>query len=142
MALDVLSLIPIVGQIGQLARDIRAAITGKEVIDPTRLAEIEAKLNELDQALLMAQIEINKAEATHPSVFVAGWRPFVGWICGLSFGWHFLGAPIANFIIRIYKPTFELPSFDIQTLVTVLFGMLGLGLYRSLEKKWGVQDQH
>lgn len=83
----------------------------------------------------MGQIEINKAEAQHRSIFVAGWRPFLGW--GLSFAmvWHFVLAPVTMFICSyagIEIP--ELPTFDMDSLLTVLMGMLGLGGLRTFEK--------
>jgi len=87
----------------------------------------------------IAQVEVNKAEAQHRSIFVAGWRPFVGWVCGLALAYHFVLAPIILFataIAGIEIP--ELPSFDMETLTTVLLGMLGLGGLRSFEKYKGV----
>ena len=64
--------------IGQFARDLRTAITGK--VDPETEAKIQARLAELEAAAQNAQVEVNKIEAGHSSVFVAGWRPFIGWI--------------------------------------------------------------
>ncbi len=87
----------------------------------------------------IAQVEVNKAEAQHRSIFVAGWRPFVGWVCGLALAYHFVLAPIILFataIAGIEIP--KLPSFDMETLTTVLLGMLGLGGLRSFEKYKGV----
>jgi len=87
----------------------------------------------------IAQVEVNKAEAQHRSIFVAGWRPFVGWVCGLALAYHFVLAPIILFataIAGIEIP--ELPSFYMETLTTVLLGMLGLGGLRSFEKYKGV----
>ena len=87
----------------------------------------------------MGQIEVNKAEAQHRSMFVAGWRPFLGW--GLSFAmiWHFVLVPIVTFVfayIRIEAP--DLPEFDMNSLMTVLMGMLGLGGLRTYEKSRGL----
>jgi len=72
------------GDVGNLFKDIREAITGKGIEDPNKRAEIELKLRELEQALNMGQIEINKVEATNPNWFVAGWRPFIGWTGGFA----------------------------------------------------------
>lgn len=89
--------------------------------------------------LAKGQIEINKAEAQHRSMFVAGWRPFLGW--GLSFAmiWHFVLAPVTMFVcayVGVQIP--DLPVFDMDSLLTVLLGMLGLGGLRSFEKYKGV----
>lgn len=88
----------------------------------------------------MAQIEVNKAESVHRSVFVAGWRPSVGWICSLAMAWHFLLSPIAVFVLAIndVELASKLPEFDMSSLMTILMGMLGLGAYRSFEKVKGV----
>ena len=87
----------------------------------------------------MAQVEVNKAEAQHRSLFVAGWRPFVGWICAVALGYHFVLHPIILFgagWAGVEIP--ELPSFDMDSLMTVLLGMLGLGGLRSYEKAKGL----
>lgn len=87
----------------------------------------------------MAQVEVNKAEAKHRSIFVAGWRPFVGWICAVALGYHFVLHPIILFgagWAGVEIP--ELPAFDMDSLMTVLLGMLGLGGLRSYEKSKGL----
>lgn len=91
------------------------------------------------QELAKAQIEVNKAEAAHHSLFVSGWRPFVGWTCGLALFWHFMGLPITIFLLALFGATVpDLPAFDMNTLLTVLMGMLGLGTMRTWEKTKGV----
>jgi hypothetical protein len=87
----------------------------------------------------MGQLEINKMEAQHRSVFIAGWRPFLGW--GLSFAmiWHFVIVPMITFgfaYAGVEPP--ELPAFDMESLMTVLLGMLGLGGLRTFEKSKGL----
>ncbi len=99
--------------------------------------------HELEMALLqagLAQAEINKMEAQHPSVFVAGWRPFIGWVCGLALAWHFLGFDIANWLRIVFFPETPPPPAlnGTETLVTVLLSMLGLGGLRTVEKLKGV----
>ena len=86
----------------------------------------------------MAQIEINKIEAGHRSLFVAGWRPFVGWTCGIAMLYHFLLQPIIVFGLSAAGLSFDLPTFDMGSLMTVLMGMLGLGGLRTFEKTKGV----
>ena len=86
----------------------------------------------------MGQIEINKAEAQHRSVFVAGWRPFLGWSLSFAMAWHFVLAPMAIFIAGWSGADIpELPEFDMDSLMTVLLGMLGLGGLRTFEKVKG-----
>jgi hypothetical protein len=87
----------------------------------------------------MAQVEVNKAEAQHRSIFVAGWRPFIGWTCGIALAYHFVANPLIMFAVTVAGvdiPT--LPSFDMDSLMTVLLGMLGLGGMRSFEKMKGL----
>lgn len=87
----------------------------------------------------MGQIEINKAEAQHRSIFVAGWRPFLGWGLATAMIWHFVLAPVTMFVCSyagIEIP--ELPTFDMDSLMTVLLGMLGLGGLRTVEKVKGI----
>ena len=89
--------------------------------------------------LAKGQIEINKAEATHKSIFVAGWRPFIGWTSGVALCWHFVLAPVPMFVcayLTVEIP--ELPTFDMGSLMTVLMGMLGLGGLRTYEKQKGL----
>jgi len=91
------------------------------------------------QELARGQLEINKAEAQHRSIFVAGWRPFLGWCLSFAMAWHFVLAPMTLFIcsaFEIYVP--DLPAFDMDSLMTVLLGMLGLGGLRTAEKIKGV----
>jgi hypothetical protein len=91
------------------------------------------------QELAKGQLEINKAEAQHRSIFVAGWRPFVGWTCGIALAWHFVLAPFIIFGSAYAGITLpDLPQFDMSSLLTVLMGMLGLGGMRSFEKMKGL----
>ena len=91
------------------------------------------------QETAMAQIGVNKAEAQHRSIFVSGWRPFTGWVTAFALAYHFIIAPFflfATAIAGIEIP--ELPNFDMETLTTILLGMLGLGGLRSFEKFKGL----
>jgi len=90
----------------------------------------------------MGQLEVNKAEAAHRSIFVAGWRPMVGWVCAAALAYHFIIYPLIVFILVSFQVTglhpSDLPSFDMDSLMTVLLGMLGLGGLRTYEKAKGV----
>jgi len=101
-----------------------------------RLAHEIATMSERHaHELAKGQIEINKVSAAHKSMFVAGWRPFVGWTCGVALAWHFVGQPLAVFGIAISgAETPSLPVFEMESLLTVLLGMLGLGGLRTFEK--------
>ena len=91
------------------------------------------------QEALLAQLEINKAEAASGSLFKGGWRPFVGWTCGIAFAYHFVIQPLLIFIFAYAGlETPDLPEFDVGTLLPVLGGMLGIGGLRSYEKTKGL----
>tara|TARA_R100000458_G_C8276005_1_gene251183 strand:+ start:1305 stop:1706 length:402 start_codon:yes stop_codon:yes gene_type:complete len=91
------------------------------------------------QQLAMSQIEVNKAEAASGSIFKGGWRPFIGWVCGLAFAYHFILQPILVFIFAATGANLpELPEFDMGTLLPVLGGMLGIGGLRTYEKQKGL----
>ena len=82
----------------------------------------------------MAQVDVNKSEAQHRSIFVAGWRPFVGWTCGVALCYHFVLQPFLLFVVYSFGYQVDLPVFDMSTLTTILLGLLGLGGMRSFEK--------
>ena len=86
------------------------------------------------QELLKGQLEVNKAEAAHKSLFVAGWRPAIGWICGLALFYSTILAPILGI-------WFTVPPVDSSLLTSVLMGMLGLGAMRTVEKTKNVQRE-
>lgn len=102
--------------VGILAKDIREAIKGKEM-DPEKLIELQTKINE--------------AEAQHRSLFVAGWRPFIGWICGIALAYNFI---IRDLIIFVSGSEAVPPAIQMDHLMTILMGMLGLGAFRTYEK--------
>ena len=87
------------------------------------------------QELAKGQLAINKEEAKSSNIFVAGWRPFIGWSCGVALVWHFIAAPFIIFFAALFGATLPpLPEFDMGSLMTVLMGMLGLGGLRTFEK--------
>tara|TARA_A100000172_G_scaffold74286_1_gene56283 strand:+ start:793 stop:1194 length:402 start_codon:yes stop_codon:yes gene_type:complete len=91
------------------------------------------------QQLALAQIKVNAAEAASGSLFKGGWRPFVGWVCGVAFCYHFILQPVIIFIVALTGADIpDLPSFDMGTLLTVLGGMLGIGGLRTYEKQKGL----
>ena len=100
--------------------------------------EIEQQLSTHLAKIDIAQLEINKAEAAHRSIFVAGWRPFVGWTCGIALAWTYVGVPILQFTLAQTGHLIDLPALDMSQMMPVLMGMLGLGGLRSFEKFKGI----
>jgi len=90
--------------------------------------------------LAIQQIKVNQEEAKHVSIFIAGWRPFIGWTCGVALAYHFIIQPLLVFAFTVTGQPVELPSFDMGSLMTVLMGMLGLGSLRTFEKYKGVDN--
>jgi hypothetical protein len=102
---------------------------------------IEKQMVDAISGLVEGQLRINQQEATHGSIFVAGWRPAVGWVCGLSLFWNFIVQPLLLWAAWIVPEGADLataPKLDTGELMTVLLGMLGLGGLRTYEKKVGV----
>jgi len=91
---------------------------------------------ELLQEINKAQLEVNKIEAGQTGLLVR-WRPFLGWVLSFAFGYHYLIQPFLIFIFAANGNTVDLPTFDMNTMTTVLFGMLGMAGMRSFEKVKG-----
>lgn len=96
--------------------------------------EIEAQLTTHLAQIDLAQLDINKTEAAHRSIFVAGWRPFIGWSCGVALAWNYIAQPILVFTLAQTGNLVELPALDMSQMMPVLMGMLGLGGLRTFEK--------
>jgi hypothetical protein len=113
--------------------------------DPAQAAAAKLELFKLQQsgelAVITGQMEINKAEAANPSVFVAGWRPFIGWVCGAACAWNWIGLPLAKALAVYHQVPFALNSADLSEMMPVLIGLLGLGGLRTVEKIQGVARQ-
>lgn len=97
----------------------------------------ETELLKLFAQADLGQMEINKIEAANPSLFVSGWRPFVGWICGFGVAWTFVLQPIADWVLSIYAPKVVTPVLDSSQLMSLLLGLLGMGAMRSFDKLKG-----
>ena len=121
--------------LGSMFKDIRTALTG---VDPVKAAEIEVKLTEMEGAIMAAQSEVNKVEAGNPSLFVSGWRPFIGWVCGLGIFLAFIAFPLFQWMLILVGSAAKLPALDTATIMQLVLGMLGLGGIRAWEKKSGV----
>ena len=100
-----------------------------------RLAnEISTLATRQAHEIAKAQIEVNKEEAQSHSMFVAGWRPFCGWVCTLGLATNFLFIPVCNFVLTITESPITVPPLDLSEMMPVLLGMLGLGGLRTYEK--------
>ena len=122
--------------------DSVVGIAGKVLDKFIQDKDLKAKLqHEMDMQLHnanLAQIDVNKAEAASGSIFKGGWRPFVGWVCGVAMLYHFLLQHIIVFTLSAAGITFDLPEFDMGSLMTILMGLLGLGGLRTFEKHKGI----
>jgi|SRR3569623_405676 len=117
--------------------------------DAQKASEAKLKLFELQQngelarmaeenKLALGQMEINKVEAADPNLFKSGWRPAIGWICGLGLLYQLFLRPLLGWVAMSYLGWQAPPSLDMETLMTLLFGILGLGGLRTFEKTKGV----
>ena len=129
--------------------DIGKTALDKFIPDPQAKALAVLELEKLHAAgdseqlqaqvqLILAQTDINKVEAASSSIFVAGWRPFIGWVCGFALAYDFIAEPFLRYLAQVvfsYSGVF--PVINTDALSTILMGMLGLGAMRTIEKMGG-----
>lgn len=120
--MGLLSLIPII-----------STIIDKMFPDADTSNKIKSELITQIMTSEQQQIEVNKIEAGHQSIFVSGWRPALGWICVFAFAYTYIIQPMVN-IYLVRHGQQPLPAFESDELYTILMGMLGLGGLRSIEK--------
>lgn len=135
------------GILGKILGDLISPVTdiiGEIVVDKDKRNEINYKIQELvDKAderyheELMGQIEVNKEEAKHASVFVAGWRPAIGWVGAAGLGYSFVIAPFVEAVARGLGYVGEMPVPDSENLLVLVLSMLGVGGMRSFDKLKG-----
>lgn len=125
---------------------VQGAVSGMKAEDLVKMKqldqEFQIEMAKLGISIDLAQIEVNKEEAKSGSLFVAGWRPFVGWICGVAFAYAAIIEPLMRFIAAVafgYMGVF--PVIDTWLTLQVLFGILGLGAMRMQEKRAGVASK-
>ena len=100
-------------------------------------AQLQAQLLAADEALEAQQTAVNQAEAANENLFVSGWRPFVGWVCGMGLGWQIFVGPFIGWMARLCGSQVAMPSFDTGATTAILIPLLGLGAYRTIEKVQG-----
>ena len=114
--------------------------------DANQAAAAKLRLLEMQQngdlQVMASQMEINKIEASNPSLFVSGWRPFIGWVCGISLTYAAIIEPVSRFIASVmFKYNGAFPVIDTTLTLQILLGLLGLAGMRSWEKKEGVASK-
>jgi len=114
----------------------QAAAAQLELLKMAQTGELAQLAAEAEIA--KAQIAVNQVEAASTSIWVSGWRPFVGWVCGAAFAYKFVLAPALAFALAVAGHPIELPVLDFTEMSTVLLGMLGIGALRTVEKVKGV----
>lgn len=114
----------------------------KFIPDANQRAQMEFELQKIaleqQQRQLEAQTEINKVEAQSSSLFVAGWRPAVGWVCVAGLAWKFILGPLGSYVATLCGSTVPLPQINTDELFQLLLGLLGMAGWRTLEKIKGV----
>lgn len=144
---------------GGFAKDLREAITGQAILDPNKQAELVARAQEIEhaselaelkynQAIAEAQASINLEEAKSDSIFKSGWRPYIGWVCGMGLGYEVLLRMILPWAVQVVALWYgskveipKMPGIDLASLIALVSMLLGFGGYRMMEKKWGVASK-
>jgi len=110
-------------------------IIGRFVPDPVKKAEAQLAVMQLQMQPDLAQIEINKQEAMSSSVFVAGWRPAIGWLCVIALGFAYVAVPL----LTTFVPEAHIPKFPMDEMINLVYALLGLGAMRTVEKVQGIR---
>jgi hypothetical protein len=135
------------------ALDLGGKLIDRLIPDPAAKLAATQKLLEMQQTgelaqlaadtdLAKGQMAVDQAEATNPNLFVSGWRPFVGWVCGSGLAYQFVFSPLLTWGAALIGHPVATPTLDLGTLLTLLLGMLGLGGMRTFEKVNGVSTGH
>jgi hypothetical protein len=133
MALD-----PITAGLGFFTTLIDKIFPDKSAEEKQRIAQ-QMAIAAQEYELAKAQVVLNTSEASNTNLFVSGWRPFIGWVCGLAFSWQYFLAPLISYLIVLSGHAAPpLPTLGMDQMMPVLMGILGLGAYRSYEKVKGV----
>lgn len=123
--------------VGTLAKDVAEIVdTFVETEEEKKAADI--LLMRIQQKPDEWQAKINLIEAKHRSIFIAGWRPFIGWICGLGLGFHFLLFPVLEWVTDLFGNKVDAPAVEWQVLMALVLSLLGLGATRTYEKQKGL----
>lgn len=127
---------------GQLVKDIRTAITGKEPLSAEMQAAILARADAMEAAALsmeaqaaQGQIDLNKIDAGSGSMFKGGWRPAIGWVCVCGLAYTFIVKPVLPWAVELFGVSVSpMPSLEIKELMALVMALLGFGGFRMVEK--------
>ena len=111
------------------AQKAQAAIALEELRQAGEFKAIDAELEAMRQ-----QTAVNQVEAANPDRFVSGWRPAVGWVCASALAWHYIGRPVASWVLLMSGGDQPIPQVELGDLFVILCGLLGLGGLRTVEK--------
>ena len=139
------------GQAKDIGEGIALASKGLDALFTSKEEKLthEQIMERIKQQPSALQVAVNQTEAQHRTVFVAGWRPFVGWVCGTGLAYHFIIRDLLGWALSVWSPvirdvegilisgTIPPPPLDMAQLITLLIGMLGIGAYRSYDKRQG-----
>jgi len=126
----------IITQLGETAREFIVDADKKVEFD-FKLAELRDRAMARENELMMGQIDINKIEAGSSNLFVAGWRPFIGWVSGVALAHTWIGAPLILWVSQLNKWQVTLPAIPADQIFPLVMAMLGLGVMRTVEKSNG-----
>lgn len=134
----------LIGPVSELFNTVLKRVLPPEKMSEEERAKLETQLtielSKMDWQGVLSQLDINKEEAKSTNMFVAGWRPFIGWVCGVAFAYNFVAQPFFMFVTGKFGYDLSLmPNLDTGSLMTILFGMLGIGGMRTYEKYKGVE---
>lgn len=132
--MTVAALIPL---LAPLVEQLISRIPDPSARDRAR-AEAQDALNAIIAQQAQNQVEINKIEAANANLFVSGWRPFIGWVCGVALGYTYIIAPFWAWGLTVWYPATTLPTLPTENLFELVLAMLGLGGLRTFEKMRGV----
>jgi hypothetical protein len=122
-----------IGAVSNLISSVIDRVWPDPIAQAKERADFLIQAQQLDTQLAQAQLVVNQAEASNSNIFVSGWRPFVGWVCGGAMAYHFIIQPLIVFICLQTGHKVDMPAFDMSTLITVLMAMLGMGTLHSVE---------
>lgn len=145
----------LLGGFGQLAKDVRTAVTGKEALSGEQQMELLRQINaletlaaDLERKATEGQIDLNKLDAQSASLFKGGWRPALGWCCVLGLTYTFLIRPLLPWTVQVAATLLDktvvlpvMPGLDMQELMALVMALLGFGGYRMYEKIKGVASR-